>query len=280
MNFLTNIKLQPILKWAGGKRQLLHYIREHYPKNYNTYFEPFLGAGAVLFDLQPKKAIVNDINSELINIYKIIKNEETVHKLIEILSVYENDEKLFYNIRNLDRLPIYKYLDPTIKASRVIFLNKTCYNGLYRVNKKGQFNVPFGKYKNPNIVNKNAILKMHNYFNSSDITFLNSDFTYVLSKAKKGDFIYLDPPYDPVNESSFTSYDNNDFDREDQKRLHHTFVSLDKKGCKVLLSNSSTRYIAELYKNYRIIEVPAKRSINSNPQKRGNVLEVLIKNYE
>lgn len=270
---------QPILKWAGGKRQLLPYIRTHYPKEFNTYFEPFLGAGAVLLDLQPKVAIVNDINEELINLYETVKNN--AEELIDILLKYENDKEFFYKIRDLDRLPIYKYFNPIIRASRLLYLNKTCYNGLYRVNKNGYFNVPYGGYKNPNIVNKEAILSLHTFLKGSDIKLLNTDFNIALDIASTGDFVYLDPPYDPVNKSSsFTSYSNNGFTKEDQVKLYETFCKLHQKGCKVLLSNSATEFITNLYKDFEIHYVEANRNINSKGESRGKIKEVLVKNYD
>lgn len=279
MKHLSNGNLQPILKWAGGKRQLLPVIRQHYPSYIKTYFEPFLGAGAVLFDLKPQSAIVNDINEELIIVYKTVKYQ--AETLIEILSEYKNDKELYYKIRDLDRLPIYKYMNETLRSSRTLFLNKTCFNGLYRVNKNGQFNVPFGKYKEPNIVNKEGILTLSDFFNTKDIEFLNTDYKNALIKAGPGDFVYLDPPYDPVNKtSSFTSYSNDGFSTKDQEDLYEMFCELDSRGCKVLLSNSATEFILDLYKDFNPILIDANRNINSNGQGRGKVKEVLVKNYE
>jgi len=270
---------QPFLKWAGGKRQLLPEIRKHIPKKYNTYYEPFVGAGAVLFDLQPKKAVINDVNVELVNVYNVIKNN--VEELIEDLKKHENDKDYFYAIRDLDRKPEYNELSPIEKASRLIFLNKTCFNGLFRVNSQGQFNVPFGKYKNPKIVNDIVLKAVHNYMNSNDVTIKNEDFETVVENAKKGDFIYLDPPYDPVSDtSSFTGYSLNGFNKDDQIRLRDTFAELDKRGCKVLLSNSSTDFINDIYSDFHIEIVSATRSINSVASKRGKIEEVLVINYE
>lgn len=274
-----NKLLQPFLKWAGGKRQLLPEIRKYIPKKYNTYFEPFVGAGAVLLDLQPKKAVINDINTELINTYVVIR--DNVDELIEDLKKHKNEKEYFYEIRDLDRKEEFKNLSLIERASRIIYLNKTCFNGLFRVNSQGHFNVPFGKYKNPQIVNEIVLRAVHHYLNSNEITIMNEDFEKAVSNAKKGDFIYFDPPYDPVSDtSSFTGYSLYGFDKTDQERLKETFVELDKRGCYVLLSNSATDFIKDLYKDFHIEIVPASRNINSIASRRGKVDEVLVMNYE
>jgi DNA adenine methylase len=278
---VKNKLAQPFLKWAGGKRQLLPEIRKYIPKKINTYYEPFIGAGAVLFDLQPKKAVMNDINVELVNVYNVVK--DNVDELIEDLKKHENDSEYFYAIRDLDRQPKYKELTPVERASRVIYLNKTCFNGLFRVNSQGQFNVPFGKYKNPQIVNEIVLKAVHNFFSSNEVTILNTDFEKVVENAKKGDFVYFDPPYDPVSDtSSFTGYSLDGFNKDDQIRLRDLCVELDKKGCKFLLSNSATDFIKEIYeeKGFHIEIVSATRNINSVASKRGKIDEVLVMNYE
>jgi DNA adenine methylase len=270
---------QPFLKWAGGKRQLLPEIRKYIPKKINTYYEPFLGAGAVLFDIQPKKAVINDVNTELINTYIAIRDH--VDELINDLKKHKNEKEYFYAIRDLDRKEEFKELSLVEKASRIIYLNKTCFNGLFRVNSQGHFNVPFGKYKNPQIVNEIVLRAVHNYLNSNDITILNVDFEKAVENAKKGDFIYFDPPYDPVSDtSSFTGYSLYGFDKDDQIRLRDLFVELDKRGCKVLLSNSATDFIKDLYKDFHIEVVSANRNINANASRRGKIDEVLVMNYE
>ncbi|MFO1444338.1 DNA adenine methylase [Bacillus sp. Bva_UNVM-123] len=272
-------QVQPFLKWAGGKRQLLPEIRKYIPTKINTYYEPFIGAGAVLFDIQPEKAVINDINIELVNVYQVIKSN--ADELIEDLKKHENDKEYFYEIRNLDRTPAYMELSPIERASRIIYLNKTCFNGLFRVNSKGQFNVPFGKYKNPQIVNEHVIRAVHSYLSTNDVQILNTDFEKVVEGAKEGDFIYLDPPYDPVSStSSFTSYSLDGFNREDQQRLKNLFVELDRRGCNVLLSNSATDFIKELYEDYHIEIVSASRHINAKASGRGKIDEVLVMNYE
>jgi DNA adenine methylase len=270
---------QPFLKWAGGKRQLLPQIRQYVPDKIKTYYEPFIGAGAVLFDIQPKNAVINDVNVELVNVYNTIKYN--VDELIEDLKKHENTSEYFYAIRDLDRQNEYEHLTSIERASRVIFLNKTCFNGLFRVNSQGQFNVPFGKYKNPKIVNESVIRAVHQYLVSNDVTILNTDFEKVLETAKRGDFIYLDPPYDPVsNTSSFTGYSLDGFNKDDQRRLKYTFVELDKRGCKVLLSNSATDFIKDLYDGFIIEIVSASRNINAKASGRGKIDEVLVRNYE
>ncbi|PAC34309.1 DNA methyltransferase [Caldifermentibacillus hisashii] len=272
--------IQPFLKWAGGKRQLLPEIRKYIPKRMGTYYEPFLGGGAVLFDLQPKKAVINDINSELINTYLVIKNN--VDELIEDLRKHENTSDYYYKIRDLDRdKNRFSKLSDVEKASRLIYLNKTCFNGLFRVNSQGQFNVPFGRYKNPNIVNEFVLRAVSHYLNNNEVKILNGDFADAVSSAKKGDFVYFDSPYDPVSETaSFTGYTLGGFNKDEQIRLRDLFVDLDKRGCKVLLSNSATDFIKDLYKDYHIEIVSATRNINSIATKRGKIDEVLVMNYE
>lgn len=272
--------VMPVVKWVGGKRQLLTEIDKYIPSHYSTYYEPFLGGGAVFFYLQPKKAIVNDINEELINLYKVIK--DNVEELIEDLKKHKNESDYFYSIRELDRdIEVYKKLTPVQRASRIHYLNKTCYNGLFRVNSQGQFNVPFGRYKNPNIVNEVTLRAVSNYFNSANITFKCCDFEESVKGARKGSFIYFDPPYDPVSDtSSFTGYDKGGFGKKEQVRLKKLCDRLNDRGIKFLLSNSETDFILDLYRDYKIEIVQAKRSINSKGNKRGEVNEVLVMNYE
>lgn len=281
-----NPLVRPFLKWAGGKRQLLPEIVKYVPKRISkhTYYEPFIGGGALLFELQPPKAVINDSNKELINCYKVIK--DSLDELMEELrkDKYSNSETSYYEMRDLDRSKKkYASLSEVEKAARIIYLNKTCYNGLFRVNSQGQFNVPFGRYKNPNFLDDAVLKAVNKYLNSNDITLLNQDFAEAVKDAKRGDFVYFDPPYDPVSETaSFTGYDVNGFNRDEQERLKEEFDALHKKGCKVMLSNSCTDFILDLYKDYQdtIVKVRATRSINSNALKRGRVDEVLVLNYE
>ncbi len=273
-----NKLVAPFLKWVGGKRQLMPAINELLPNKFSTYYEPFVGGGAVLFELQPKKAIINDFNTELINTYIVIK--ENPEELIEDLKTHINEANYFYDIRALDRHDAFENLSNIKRASRVIYLNKTCYNGLYRVNNSGEFNTPFGKYKNPNIVNDVTIRAVSKYLNSNDIKIINKDFESSLKNIRKGAFVYFDPPYDPISKSSnFTGYVQGGFDITEQIRLKNLCDKLDSKGVKFLLSNSATKLILDLYSEYNITFVKANRAINSDSSKRGEVEEVLIRNY-
>jgi DNA adenine methylase len=276
----TNKLVKPFLKWAGGKRQLVPEITARYlPTVYNTYYEPFLGAGALLLELQPDQAVINDSNSELINCYEVLR--DSVEELIEYLGQHKNEEGYYYEIRGWDRTQEFKNRTAIERASRIMFLNRTCYNGLFRVNSQGQFNVPFGSYRNPNIVNETTLRAVSHYLRNAHIRILNGDFQEAVKDAKKGDFIYFDPPYDPVSETaSFTNYDANGFSKDEQIRLKLTFDQLVERGCNVLLSNACTNFIIELYQSYRIEKVAAARAINSNALKRGKVDEVLVMNYE
>ncbi|OGC12251.1 hypothetical protein A3K48_07315 [candidate division WOR-1 bacterium RIFOXYA12_FULL_52_29] len=268
------IKQKPFLKWAGGKSQLLSTIINHLPQKYNRYIEPFVGGGALLFALEPRKAIISDLNEELINCYKTVKNN--VDSLIEDLHKHENDKHYFYQIRSQS----IKILSEIERASRFIYLNKTCFNGLWRVNKQNQFNTPFGGYKNPKIVNVSALKQASRYLQHVKIFY--GDYYKILQKyARKDDFVYLDPPYYPISKySDFKRYTKEGFDIIQQKRLAHLFKILDARGCKLLLSNSSAECIANLYSEYTVITVRAKRLINSDHNKRGFVKEILVNNYE
>lgn len=278
--FRRNDLLQPFLKWAGGKRQLAPKIREYVPLKYGLYFEPFVGAGAVLFDLQPQSALINDANKELINCYQIIKQDP--EGLIAHARKHHNTKQHFYSQRALDRDPSFNKLSPLERASRIIFLNKTCYNGLFRVNSQGQFNVPFGNYSNPVIVDEVVIRAVSRYLNEANLEISCGDFEDALSGARRGDFVYLDPPYDPLSDtSSFTGYNLDSFGRDEQRRLKSVCDCLTRRKCKVLLSNSATDFIRELYADagrYTIVEVDANRNINSVAAGRGKIRELLIFN--
>ena len=275
-----NELVQPFLKWAGGKRQLLHKIRSLIPRKYGCYFEPFVGAGAVLFDLQPAKATINDTNDELINCYRVIRNHPA--ELIEHAQSHPVNKKYFYRLRSRDRGADFVELSALERASRIIFLNKTCYNGLFRVNSRGQFNVPFGRYRDPTVIDEDVIRAVSDYLNRAELTILNGDFAVAVEEAKRGDFVYFDPPYDPISDSSsFTGYSLSGFDKEEQGRLKEVCDDLHRRGCKVLLSNSATEFIQKLYSDrskYTVIGVDANRSINSNGNSRGKVTELLIFN--
>lgn len=271
--------VSPVVKWVGGKRQLLNEITPLLPEDISTYCEPFLGGGAVFFARQPETAVVNDLNGDLMLVYETIRDD--VETLIASLRRHENTPEYFYRVRDLDRdKEAYKGLSKVEKASRMIYLNKTCFNGLFRVNASGEFNSPFGRYKNPNIVNELVLRAVSRYLSSPGIRLFNEDFSATLQRIPKGGFVYLDPPYDPVSDTaSFTGYNRNGFDRAEQIRLKECCDDLNRRGVKFLLSNSATAFIRELYGAYTVQTVYAKRAVNSKADKRGAVPEVLIRNY-
>ena len=275
-----NALVAPVLKWVGGKRQLLDVLVPLVPKSYTVYCEPFLGGGALLFKLQPNTAIVNDINEDLIGVYEAIRDD--VDTLIKVLGEHENSSEHFYKVRDWDRdKDQYSKLSNTEKAARTLFLNKTCFNGLFRVNNAGEFNSSFGNYRNPNIVNSPTLKAVSQYFNTAKISFSAGDYKEVLDKLPKGAFVYLDPPYDPVsNTANFTGYSKGGFDRSEQIRLRECCDKLNERGVKFMLSNSATDFIKEQYSAYNITVVKAKRAINSVAAKRGDVEEVVVRNYE
>jgi DNA adenine methylase len=246
------------LKWVGGKRQLLSTLTPLLPNKITTYCEPFVGGGALLFELQPNCAYINDINRELMLVYKVIKDD--VESLISALQKFRNESEYFYAVRDWDRnKTTYLSLSDVDKAARILYLNKTCYNGLFRVNNAGEFNSPFGNYRNPNIVNAPTLRAVSSYFNKATIYFSSSDYTQVLSNIPKGTFVYLDPPYDPISDTSnFTGYTKGGFSHEDQITLRKCCDALDDRGIKFMLSNSSTDFIREQYKDYKITIVHAK----------------------
>lgn len=263
-----------VIKWAGSKYKLLPTLLEYLPENYNNYIEPFLGSGAMLFRIKPSQAIVSDINCELINMYQVIKDR--VGDLITYLSIMRNTKEYFYAVREWD----VELTNEVMRASRFIYLNKTCFNGLYRENSKGEFNVPYGYYKNPKICDDLKLRELSNYLNSNNIEILCQDYTHTLLRAQPNDFIYIDSPYNVVNKTSFTKYSKKDFKEEDQIRLAKEFKHLNELGCFLLLSNSDTELIREIYKDYEQIQITTNRSINSDGVGRKNTgLELLIKNY-
>ena len=277
----NNKLVAPFLKWVGGKRQLMPSIVDHLPENIKDYkyIEPFIGGGAVFFNLQPKNAVINDYNEELINVYQVIK--DNLDDLIIDLKKHKNEAEYFYSIRSLDRNGEFKKLSAVKRASRLIFLNKTCFNGLYRVNNAGEFNSPFGRYKNPNIVNEPTLKAVNKFLNNNNVEINSGDYSEILKQTDKKCFVYLDPPYHPISESSnFTGYVQGGWNMYDQIDLKTACDELLKKGVKFLLSNSSADFIKDLYKDYKITIVKANRAINSNGADRGEVDEVLIRNYE
>jgi DNA adenine methylase len=277
--------IRPFVKWAGGKRQLLPEIKRHIPSNIDDYeyYEPFLGGGAVFFALQPQKAVINDYNTQLILTYTIIK--KNIEELIYLLQQHKSMdcEEYFYLIRNLDRDKdeFNKYSDVE-KAARLIYLNKTCYNGLYRVNSQGLFNAPYGKYKNPAICEETILGSISKYLTKYNINILNCDFEEAVQTANKKSFIYFDPPYYSPDNTNFTGYQADGFGKDEQIRLCNIFFELTRKGIKCLLSNSDTKFAREIYNDncLEVIAVSAKRLINSNAKGRGTINELLIKNWK
>ena len=275
------IKGKPFVKWAGGKRQILDKLKKFVPEEFDTYYEPFIGGGALFFELAPKKAIINDSNKELMNVYKVLCDHDKYTKMCKVLNEYEanHSEEFYYEIRNKDRnKTTFNRLSDYTRAARTIYLNKACFNGLYRVNSKNEFNVPFGKKTKVNTYEGSNLITVSNYLTMNDIKLLSTDFEEAVSSAEKGDFVYFDPPYDS-DTSTFNSYTENGFDKEEQKRLAEVFKKLDEKGIYVMLSNHNTSLINELYKDYNIHIIEAKRNINANGKKRGKVEEVIITNY-
>ena len=274
---------KPFVKWAGGKRQLIPILNENLPETFGTYFEPFLGGGALLFHMlierSDQKCSISDLNSDLVLSYTTIRDrvESLISSLKNHEKNYRQDSKLYYySIRESNPRSQIE------KTSRLIFLNRTCFNGLYRVNSKGKFNVPLGKYSNPNIVNEDNLRSVSHVLQSSKTSIKCRDFEAVLRDAKQGDLVYFDPPYQPVsNTANFTSYTSRDFTYDDLSRLADLCTDLDSKGCNVLLSNSNSKEVADMFssKPWKINKIKANRSINSNSKKRTGHFELLIKNY-
>ena len=272
---------KPIVKWAGGKRQIIDKLIECLPRKYNNYYEPFIGGAALLLELMPEKAVINDVNSELLSIYRCLQNDNYYAELIELLKEHElkHNEDYYYEIRNMDRDANFLNLSLPVRAARALYLNKSCFNGLYRVNAKGYFNVPSARKEKVNTFEEENIKAVHDYF-KNHVTILEGDFVKAVENATKGDLVYFDPPYDPIeNKESFTSYTKDDFGKDDQKRLADLFKELDKKGVYVMLSNHNTKFINELYSEYNIHVINARRMINADSKGRGNVEEVIITNY-
>ena len=274
---------KPFVKWAGGKRQLMSELEKNFPTKFGTYLEPFLGGGAVMFDLLTKepnlKCNVSDLNSDLVLAYVTIRDR--LEKLIESLedhskNYHKDSTGYYYEVRNQEPK------NQIEKVSRLLFLNKTCFNGLYRVNSKGKFNVPLGRYTNPNIVNKENLQAVSKILQSEKIKISCRDFSSIIKDAKKEDFVYFDPPYQPVSDTAnFTSYTHRDFTEDDLERLADLGDQLNSKGCHVLLSNSNSKTVKDFFskKHWKISSINANRAINSNAQKRTGHKEIIIKNY-
>ena len=277
---MSNKKAIPFVKWAGGKRQLLDKISERVPREYNNYYEPFIGGGAVLFELQPQNAIINDINASLINAYRIItdKPHEFIDNVKKLdLDIIDGGKEYYYSIREQYNDKLMKEEFDVELASFFVFINKHCFNGLYRVNGKGLFNVPYNNSKNGSI-DEEAIIAASEYLNNVKI--MLGDFELACEDAKKGDFLFFDSPYAPLNPSSFESYTKEGFDVESHERLAKLFDKLTKRGCYCMLTNHNTDFINELYSNkgYKMDVVSVKRLINSDASKRTGE-EIIICNY-
>ncbi len=279
---VKNMCMSPVVKWAGGKRQILEKLKANLPEKFNNYFEPFIGGGALLFDLAPKNATINDVNQELLAIYTCLKDDELYRLMLEELDKHEKNhsEEYYYHVREWDRDPRFE-LEPLWKrAARAIYLNKSCFNGLYRVNAKGYFNVPSAKKEHVVTYSKANMEEIHEYFKDDNVTILSGDFVEATRNAHEGDFVYFDPPYDSwEDKESFTAYSKFDFNKDDQRRLADCFKDLTNRGVKCMLSNHNTAYINELYNGFNIQVIKAKRMINANAAGRGAVEEVIITNY-
>lgn len=273
----SNIKIHPFLKWAGGKRQLLDEIKLRMPKNFNAYFEPFIGGGALFFELQPSNAYIGDINKELIHAYKIIRNNpNAIIKMIQNYDEQFNTKESYYLLREKYNQKILSNEYDVELAAIFIYLNKRCFNGLYRVNSKGEFNVPYNNKKNIKSISIDNIFNIAKLLKNT--TIYNNDFETILLNAKKGDFVFLDSPYDLISSTSFDSYTKDKFSINDHKRLAKLFKKLDEIGCYIILTNHNTELINELYKDFRIETISVKRMINSDSKNRIGE-EVIITNF-
>ena len=267
---------KPFVKWAGGKSQLLSELTPRIPKSYGKYFEPFVGSGALFFAAQPTSSCLSDDNQDLIAAYTAVRDQ--LEELIEDLSKHRYERDYYYDMRNADREESFADWTPVRKAARLIYLNKTCFNGLYRVNAKGQFNVPFGSYKNPTICDNNNLARCSRALQSVDLRC--EKFEFVEHLAEAGDFVYFDPPYAPLSATSnFTSYQAGGFGVEHHEALAQLCGRLDEKGVRFMLSNSFTDIAMELYKKHKVEVVSASRAINSKGARRGKVNELIVTNY-
>lgn len=278
---IKEVTLKPFTKWTGGKRQLLPVIRELMPKIYNRYFEPFVGGGALFFDLAPKDAVINDFNTELINCYQQIKDNP--QELIEILKIHQeyNSKEYYLDLRSADRDERIDIMSEVQRAARILYMLRVDFNGLYRVNSKNQFNVPYGRYKNPKIVDEELISAISVYLNNNQLEIKTGDFEKAVLDVQPGDFVYFDPPYIPLSETSaFTSYTHEGFSYADQVRLRDTFKRLSDTGAYVMLSNSSSALVEELYNDFNIHYVEATRTNGAKSSSRGKISEIIVTNYE
>lgn len=275
---------KPFLKWAGGKTRMLKVLDEFLPKRceYNKYIEPFIGGGALFFHINPEKALVNDLNQEVINVYKVIQDKEKLNRLmkrLDELDEHKTDMEFYYKKMRDISLDKLKGMSDFELAARTIFLNKTCFNGLYRVNSQDKFNVPFGKYKNPMLYENENLLACHEVLKKAEVSC--GDYYILLEEVHKNDFVYLDPPYVPLSKTAcFTSYTKEKFEKEDQKRLFKFCCSVDNKGAKFLLNNSDVDFIRNLYSKFYIISKKIGRPIAAKAASRAGVDELIIMNYK
>ena len=276
-NQIENLK--PFVKWVGGKSSSVNRLLELMPEHIDTYVEPFVGAGALFFAVNFKKAIINDVNEELINTYKVIK--DNVGALEFFLSSLIYDRQLYGTIRAWDRDPHYTNSPKENRSGRSIYLMKTCFNGLYRVNKKGFFNTPFGKYTSPLICDTKTLNACSKYLNEHEVTILNGDYQKILSYLNQDCFVYLDPPYYPISKTAnFTQFQKENFKEDSQYQLFEFCKELHKRGIKFMLSNSDVPEIRNLYQDFDIHVIEVSRKVNSNTAKRNAVNELAIINYD
>ncbi|MEZ4267440.1 MAG: DNA adenine methylase [Myxococcota bacterium] len=263
---------QPIVKWAGGKRRIMADLCSRLPARYDRYFEPFFGGGALFFQLQPEIARISDVNGELVNLYQVTRDQ--VEALIDDLQRHRYERTYYYAMRATDP----NTLTPVQRASRTIYLNRTCFNGLYRVNRRGQFNVPMGRYQDPVICQPERLRAVSALLASTDIR--QADFSWVLDEARPGDFVYFDPPYQPLSPTAnFTSYASGDFSEKDQAHLAEVYAALARRGVNCMLSNSDTPLVRELYADFRCDQVFAPRAISRDGGSRQAVAEVIVLSY-
>ncbi|HEX6511387.1 MAG TPA: DNA adenine methylase [Chloroflexota bacterium] len=267
----------PFLKWAGGKGQLLGQLEPFFPApgSYRRYFEPFLGGGAVFFHLQPTRAVLSDLNEELINAYEMIRDR--LDDLLASMRRHKDGPEYYYWVREL---PLRRKLTDVQRASRFIFLNKRCYNGLYRVNSRGEFNVPIGRYKNPpRIFDEQNLRNVSRLLQDAELRV--ASYELALARAGAGDFVYLDPPYQPLSPTAyFTGYTKDSFGAADQARLAEILRELNARGARFLLNNHDTRQLRRMYGGFRMATATAKRNINSRADRRQGVAELIVTNYE
>jgi DNA adenine methylase len=267
---------KPFVKWAGGKKQIIAQLTARLPKNYNRYFEPMIGGGALFFHLAPEKAFISDVVAELINAYSVV--QRAVDPLLDDLRQHVHTKAYFYELRGADRSGQMAHWSNVQRASRFIYLNRVCFNGLYRVNSQGHFNVPFGEYKNPRLVDEANLRACAAALKSTEISV--SSFEALEDRAEEGDFVYFDPPYLPLSQTAcFTSYSQDGFDMARHEALRDLCQRLDRRRVKFMLSNSSAPAVRELYRMFNLTEIEANRAINSDAQARGKIREVIVTNY-